>query len=345
MNRERLDTISVIVPVFNGQATLAICLDALNQSTLAVSELIVTDDCSTDGSASVASTAGATVLTTDRRSGPAAARNLGAMRASGDIVCFIDADCEVHADTLERIARGFDQNPEVDAIFGSYDERPAAPGFIAQYKNLAHRYVHQTSSENATTFWAGCGAVRRATFLAIGGFDATIYPRPSIEDIELGYRLSEAGHRILLDKDVQVTHHKAWTLSGMIHSDIFDRAIPWTKLLLIRGKKEKNLNLAWQHRASAALVALLVVTLVLTPFVPVAFAVVIATVSLLLWMNFDFYRYLARLRGFIFALKAAPIHWLTLLYSAAAYAITSARHTLARRDRSAAGGTPGDDHG
>ena len=71
-----------------------------------------------------------------------------------------------------------------------------ANNFVSQYKNLFHHFVHQDASGTATSFWAGCGAIRRDIFLRLGGFN-TAYKRPSIEDIELGYRLTRAGHRIV----------------------------------------------------------------------------------------------------------------------------------------------------
>jgi len=70
--------------------------------------------------------------------------------------------------------------------------------FLSQYKNLLHHFVHQGSSSDATTFWAGCAAVDRKVFVDIGGFDAARYDQPSIEDIEMGYRMLSQGHRVLL---------------------------------------------------------------------------------------------------------------------------------------------------
>jgi len=81
--------------------------------------------------------------------------------------------------------------------------------------------------------WAGCGAVRRAAFVEVGGFQEG-YLRPSIEDIELGYRLSESGGRIRLAAEVQVRHLKRWTLASIVRTDVWRRGVPWTELLLER---------------------------------------------------------------------------------------------------------------
>ena len=66
--------------------------------------------------------AGAVVLSTGRRSGPAVARNLGAESARGDVVVFVDADVELAADALERFRRAFDDDPDLCGIFGAYDK-------------------------------------------------------------------------------------------------------------------------------------------------------------------------------------------------------------------------------
>lgn len=164
---------------------------------------------------------------------------------------FLDADVFVRPDTLARLAGAF-ADPEVDAVFGSYDTTPAAPNFISHYKNLLHHYVHQTSHARASTFWSGCGAVKRSVFSAAGGFDPK-FTRPMVEDIELGMRLHKANRQIALDKQVQVTHAKQWSLGGMIRSDICDRAIPWTQLILREKTLPNDLNLSWHQRLSAAL--------------------------------------------------------------------------------------------
>ncbi|MCH8154520.1 MAG: glycosyltransferase, partial [Proteobacteria bacterium] len=116
----------------------------------------------------------------------ARARNRGALKASGEFLAFIDADVVVHDDTLARMVAAFGANPGVAGVFGCYDDSPDDSGFISQYKNLAHRYVHQDSHGEVPTFWSGCGAIRRSVFIEFGGFDEERYPRPAIEDIELG---------------------------------------------------------------------------------------------------------------------------------------------------------------
>lgn len=243
--------ISVITPVYNGGYPFVCCLLALSRTSFSDWEFIVVDDGSTDESAAIAERFGAKILQTSGREGPGSARNLAAKEATGEYLCFIDADCEVVGDALSKLGATLQSRTDIDALFGSYDDAPKAVNFVAQYKNLMHHYVHQQGNEDAATFWAGFGVVRRSVFLKLDGFDVKRYPRPSIEDIDLGYRLKQAGYNIYLAKDLQVKHHKAWKLFGLVKTDVFDRGIPWTKLLLSNKTNRINdLNLDTSSRLS-----------------------------------------------------------------------------------------------
>lgn len=249
-------SITVIIPAHNAAEYLAQCLQHLTQSETAPLECLVVDDGSTDHTPEVARKFGARVLQTDGKRGPAHARNLGARAARGDILLFLDSDVCVHADTLSRVRSAFESDPSLDALIGSYDDSPGSPDFLSQYRNLMHHYVHQRARREACTFWSGCGAIRREVFLAHAGFDES-YRRPAIEDIELGYRLHMAGRKMILDKRVQVKHLKRWTFWGLLKTDIVDRGIPWTELILRNQYMPNDLNLELSQRVSVALAFLL----------------------------------------------------------------------------------------
>jgi GT2 family glycosyltransferase len=248
---------SIIVPVRDGAGFLAESLPALLACAGEDAEVIVCDDGSRDGSGQVGAELGARVLRHDVPTGPAAARNRGARAARGSVLVFVDADVRVRTDTLPLLRRELD-DPSVSAAFGSYDDAPPARSWPSLYKNLAHHFVHQRSRREAATFWAGCGVVRREAFLAAGGFDPS-YRRPSVEDVELGYRLRAAGHRIRLVPQAQVTHLKRWTLAGWLASDLRDRAVPWARLVRAGRGLPPDLNFTARDRAASALVGLALV--------------------------------------------------------------------------------------
>jgi glycosyltransferase involved in cell wall biosynthesis len=246
----------MVIPVYNGGAQLEMCLRSIIDSAVAPLEVIVVDDGSTDGSGEIATRMGARVLKTAGRMGPAHARNLGAREAKGDVLFFIDADVCVHRGTIGRVASAFAEDPELDCLIGSYDSSPQASDFLSRYKNLMHCFVHQSARREACTFWSGCGAIRKVLFLEHSGFDEG-YRRPAIEDIELGYRLIGAGRKLVLDRRVLVKHLKRWTFWNLIKTDILDRGIPWTELILRDRSMPNDLNIQVSQRISVALVFLL----------------------------------------------------------------------------------------
>jgi glycosyltransferase involved in cell wall biosynthesis len=248
-------SLSVIIPAYNAAHYLTSCLERLSRNTVPY-ECIVVDDGSTDETPEVARRFGAKLLRSEQRSGPAHARNLGAQHAAADLLFFIDADVCVNPSTLQRILDNFRDDPGIDAVIGSYDDSPESKDFLSQYRNLMHCYTHQHGKREASTFWSGCGAIRKSAFLEHSGF-AESYGRPAIEDIELGYRLKHNGKRIVLDPELQVKHLKIWSFLGLVKTDIFDRGIPWTELILRDKNLPNDLNLQLSQRVSVALVYIL----------------------------------------------------------------------------------------
>ena len=311
--------LSIITPVYNSPGHLADCLAAVLAQTGADTEIIVVDDASTDDTVAVAARLGVRVVGLPTNSGPAAARNYGAQHARGEVLFFVDADVVIAPGAVEKVRRTFAERPDVAALFGSYDETPRASGLVSRYRNLLHHFVHQNGSVEASTFWAGCGAIRRSVFQEIGGFDALRFPRPSIEDIELGVRLRRAGHTILLDKTLQGTHLKRWGFVSMIRTDITRRAVPWARLILEADATPATLNLAWDQRVSAALVATaLVLGLLSAVATELVWGAALALVAVLM-INGRLYRFFFRRGGFSLAMAGIALHLLYFVYSGLSY--------------------------
>lgn len=333
----RVVQVSVIIPVFNGGATLPLCLRALADSRQPASECLVIDDGSTDDSASLAEQFGATVLSTGGRRGPAIARNLGARHATGDLLLFIDADVAVHPDAIGRIAQRFENEPALDALMGAYDNSPADPGFVSQFKNLMHAFVHRQGKRQASTFWCGCGAVKRSVYWELGGLDES-YRKPSVEDIEFGFRMMHAGRKLALDPSVQGKHLKVWTFWSLVRTDVLQRGIPWTELILRTRYLPNDLNLSWSQRVSAVLSFLLVllggleIWQVLTGHVLLPASIVAAgmlvTLAGICILNRAFYQYLASVKGWPFSLTAILMHIIYYLYSGISLVLGCASYGL-----------------
>lgn len=313
-------TVSVIIPVHNGGDNFRRCLLSVKELKPSPWEVIVVADGDTDGSWKLAEEFDLQVLRRPSPGGPAQARNLGAHNAKGNILLFIDADVTVPHDTITQVITSFQIYPDLDALIGSYDNEPFETNFLSQYKNLLHHYVHQTSNREASTFWGACGAIRREVFLKMGGFDKK-YRRPSIEDIDLGYRLKKAGYQIYLLRQIQVKHLKHWGIISLLRADFFFRALPWTDLILNEGRFIGDLNIKMSSRISVLTVFLLALTLIGSMFFSWLLVPTIFLMVLLFGLNLDLYRFFKNKRGLSFAVKTIPWHWFYFFYSGLAFSI------------------------
>jgi glycosyltransferase involved in cell wall biosynthesis len=320
--------LSIIIPVRNGGENFRLCLNALMQSVRPPDEIIIVDDGSSDGSGDYSKQYANHVIRTGAEArGPAFARNLGAQKSGGDILVFLDADVSVHRDTLSRIENAFRTAPEMAALFGSYDDRPKDRGVVSLYKNLMHHYVHQHGKQNANTFWAGCGAIRRNVFSDVHGFDEK-FSIPAIEDIELGERLTKAGYSIRLCPDIQVTHLKRWTFLTLLRTDIFSRAVPWTRLILQRGHIPDDLNLKVKSRLSALILWVMLFSLAGSFLNNNLLFAALASFPFLLFLNFDLYRFCIRNGGIFFGIASVFLHLLYLMYSSFVFLLLMGGHFL-----------------
>jgi GT2 family glycosyltransferase len=315
--------VTIIVPMYNAAEHLATCLGALQPLLNERVECLVVNDGSTDDSVAIASGMGFRVLSTEGQYGAGAARNVGAREARGKILLFLDADVSVHSDTIERVLRAFAEDATLAAVCGSYDDAPSHPTWLSQWRNLLHCYTHQTAKRDTTTFWGGCGALRREAFLDVGGFDESFR---FFQDAELGTRLYRTGWKLRLDPDIQVRHHKRWTFMLMVHTDVLGRAIPWTRIMLRERRMPSDLNLKWSQRASVVLVLLSVLLFGTGVLDPRLFAPVGLCLLSVVMLNFGFYRFLAARRGLGFVAAMFPIHLLFYCYSACGLLYGIARH-------------------
>jgi glycosyltransferase involved in cell wall biosynthesis len=311
--------ITAIMPAYNCRALLSRSLPPLLQMQRQgeVYEVIVVDDGSTDGTAETAGSLGARVILSEQRRGPAHARNRAACESGGEILWFIDADVVARSDAARQIRYALSDDHA--AVIGSYDDSPAGRNFFSQYKNLVHHHYHQKIRGDVSSFWAGCGAVWKQRFQDVGGFDAVRYPRSSIEDIEFGYRLQAAGGRIRHIPELQGTHLKVWTFWKLFVSEIRDRAIPWTFLLLARDSISDELNISVTERFRAAIAWMLPLAIVtslvgVTPWWSLTLAL-----STALAANLELFALFQRRNGLPFALGGTLFHQFYYLYSTAAY--------------------------
>ncbi len=273
------------------------------------------------------------IISLNENRGPAFARNHGAGIASGNILFFLDSDVELLPDTISRLNAHFSTPNHQTALIGSYDNIPSEKALVSKYRNLLHHYTHQTAKENATTFWGACGAIEKNTFLSIGGFDDS-FGKPSVEDIELGYRLCEKGQCIRLDKELQVKHLKKWSFWNMVRTDVLYRARPWTRLLKLYPKiNANNLNISYNERL--AVVMLLVGLSGLSLSIEFSFLLPMGLVSftLLLLVKRKIYSFFTKHFEWYKVPAVILLHWIYLLCAFIGFVLGTIDHILSRKHR------------
>ena len=333
---------TVVIPAYQAADTLGDCLAALSVARPAPSRVIVFDDGSRDGTGDIAQAYGATVIRNDGPNlGPAHGRNVGVAAAETDIVVFVDADVAVAPDAPHRLASAIASNRRTVAAFGAYGDRVSArvANLAGRYANLRHHAVHAqaggaSGEAEASTFWSGLGAVDRAAFLAVGGFDEA-FAKPSVEDVDLGLRLRADGGDIRIVPEARGTHLKDWTLRQLWHTDVFCRAVPWSEMMA-EGRIPPTLNTGRAEQAKSVLAHLVWITALVGLFAPWAWLVTLGAAGAYLWTCRSLFGVL-RSDSRRLAAAGAGLHWLYHCYASVTCAIVLARigfnTRMRRRDR------------
>ncbi len=211
---QSLVKISVVVPAYNAAATLGDCLEALLTQTVSGTEyeVIVVDDGSTDGTAEVtkALVDSRVTLLSQPNGGAAAAKNLGVRHARGEVILFTDADCVPRPDWIEAMRIAF-ADPEIVGVKGICQTRQQGliPRFTQieyedKYDMMArHRYIDFVDTASA--------GYRKRVLVENGGFDPTLR---TVEDVELSFRLSRQGYKMVFAPQAVVYHRHPETLGA-----------------------------------------------------------------------------------------------------------------------------------
>lgn len=265
------------MPAHNAAATLQRCVAAVRDAVPAATELVIIDDGSFDDTREIARGLADRLVVLPCQSGAARARNEGIRQSTGEIIMMVDSDVLVNRAAVAGLILAMENG--LDAVFGAYTPLPPpeARSIATNYKNHVHHATHiQGGRRIATSFWSGFSAIRRDAFVAVGGFDSAVTRSADVEDIHLGYRLTSAGFTIAVEPACQVEHLKRYTSRGLMASDLFHRAIPWTRAMLELRTFRSDLNLAGSSMAGVAMFLLGVTSAIAAPFTSPKVALILA---------------------------------------------------------------------
>jgi len=163
---EKNDLVSVIIPVYNCERYLAEAIESALAQTYRPIEVIVLDDGSTDGSGDVAKRFAPPVrYYFQPNAGLGTARNKGISLAQGSAFAFLDADDLWLEDKLTRQMAVFDDNPELDMVFG-YAKQFNSPELDEQSQTKI-----RPGEEILPGYIAGTMLIKRDAFYRVGLFE------------------------------------------------------------------------------------------------------------------------------------------------------------------------------
>ena len=204
--------VTVLIPVRDRPVLLGRCLSALGRSY----PVVVVDDGSEDprAVADVAAAHGAVLVRRPVNGGPGAARNTGLLSVATDLVAFLDSDCLPGPGWIERLAAHL-ADPAVAAAAPRLVAVPGGPGWAARYTtaacclDLGGAEARVAPGTRVAYVPTAALLVRRAALVPGAGSGSVFDPALRWgEDVDLVWRLHEAGWRIRYDPAVQVSHHE-----------------------------------------------------------------------------------------------------------------------------------------
>jgi glycosyltransferase involved in cell wall biosynthesis len=210
---------SVVVPTFNRSAALGRCLESLAALDYPSTryEVIVVDDGGDGAAARVAEPwrdAIALTVVSQARTGPAAARNAGALHAEGELLAFTDDDCRPRPDWLTHLADRYEASPDggvggrtINALSGNPFSSTAQLIVDVGYEQ------NNTGPDDRCWFTTNNLAAPAAGFRAVGGFDGSFQ---TAEDRDFCSRWVTAGHRMAYEPRAIVEHAHDLTLRGFV---------------------------------------------------------------------------------------------------------------------------------
>jgi len=208
--------VAVVIPVWNGEAVLGRCLDALARQTLPrdAFQIIVVDNGSSDATPDIARRYPGVELLEEKRPGSYAARNLAIGQVRAPIIAFTDADCEPAPDWLEQVLRAATANPGFGVLAGKielFDEIAQEREVFGDYERLfSFPQAHAARGNCATANWASETALLRE----LGGFDAGL---KSGGDRQMALRIKDAGYPLVYVPGMVVRHPVRASRAELVH--------------------------------------------------------------------------------------------------------------------------------
>lgn len=205
-------TLSVILPVYNGEDTLPRCLDALLAQLPSGGEVIVVDDASTDGTAALLEGYPVEVLHNAENRGTSASRNIGWRAARAPLIAFVDADVVLRPGALEALVQALEAAPELLGANGLLALDLSTPGLVSGFVNTSIHFQHLQHGDRVATAFTSLCLFRREALEQMGGWDDRWYSRYA-DDVATRFSLPRGA--LGLAREAQGDHLKRVRARGL----------------------------------------------------------------------------------------------------------------------------------
>lgn len=186
--------VSIVIPTYNSERTLPLCLSSIKRQTYVDIEVIVVDNFSKDRTVEVARSYDASVIKV--RGERTKAKNLGLKRAGGSYVLFIDSDMELMPEVVEECVKLAESSPKIAGVV--IPERSIGNNYWARVRDFERSFYIETPIETPRFF-------RRDLVLLVGGYDEDVI---FYEEATLPYRLERLGYRVRARINSCILHHE-----------------------------------------------------------------------------------------------------------------------------------------
>ncbi len=217
--------ISIIIPNYQGGATIGRCLEAAFASRYRNFEIIVVDDCSTDNSIEAIKSFPCKLIRLDTHSGAAQARNIGAAHSNGDILFFTDSDCILQEDTLSIVSQTVPLTSPNVVVGGTYTRIPFDNSFFSLFQSVFVNYSETRAVQHPDYIATHAMVIDARSFRKSGGFTDKFLP--ILEDVDFSHRLRQAGYRLVMNPAIQVQHIFNFSLYRSLRNAI-RKSMYWT---------------------------------------------------------------------------------------------------------------------
>jgi len=255
--------ISVIIPVFNGETTIAYSIRSILRQTIKPDEIIVVDDGSTDATFQIASRYSVKIVRHRRNLGVACARNTGILATQSEIVVFVDADCIAGYRLLQYVIENFKNDPLVAAVGGR-----EIPIYVNGIANICRAHRRQgwgpVKVYNPPYLFGLCSAFKREKLIEVGLYDPRF--RTNAEDIDICLRLKSQGYKLVYDPRMTVFHLRGDNVSSLLKLIYRSHYFGTLAYLKNVGCKEERIIKTWIEALIREIISKNPARMILAPF-------------------------------------------------------------------------------